>query len=170
MLVGLTTAGRKQMTRDPRCTDDIAGDQSLDELGDDLSREILAAAAGSVVTARAIHESLDVSLTTVYRHVNGLVEAGLLEEVTDVRDLGSSQTGYRTTVRAILVSIGGDGVSVETCSDSSLDLAVSALLNRVELAEATFDFTDGALSVTLDVDEETLEEIKEAYERHTTRS
>lgn len=132
----------------------------LDSVGDPIAREILVAGTESPVTARELVESLDRSSTTVYRHLNRLVDRGLMEEVPDVR---SAETAYRTRLRALLVSIEPSGVSVRHRAETESQAALAALLEHVDVVRATADHDGGELRVALAADEATLRELEAAY-------
>jgi DNA-binding transcriptional ArsR family regulator len=138
----------------------------LDSVGDPIAREILVAGAQSPVTARELVEALDLSSTTVYRHLNRLVDRGLVEEVPDVR---ATETAYRTRLRALLVSVEPSGVSVRHRAETETQAALAALLERVDIVRATVDRDGGELRVALAADEATLRELEAAY-RATRRS
>ena len=135
----------------------------LDVLGDAVSRSILAEGLSSVVTAGTLSECLDVSTTTVYRRLNRLEALGLIREVTAPPMEPSSETGYRTTVRALVVSLSSEGVDLDW-SDSELQAALSVLLGRIEVTEATFSFEDGTVDATLSMEEATLHELQEGFQ------
>jgi Fe2+ or Zn2+ uptake regulation protein len=135
----------------------------LDPLGDELSREILAAGAGSVVTASSLVDRLDASLTTVYRHLNRLVDRGLLREVTDVRELRTAETGYRTTHGALVVGIDESGVAVRHAGDDEVEAALRTLLDRVDVNRVTFDLENDDVRVRLSADDPVVRRLEEVY-------
>ncbi len=132
----------------------------LDSVGDPTARAILGAGTDSPVTARELVETLELSSTTVYRHLNRLVDRGLMEEVPGVR---SAETAYRTRPRALLLSIESSGVSVRHRAETETEAALAALLERVEVVRATTDHDEGELRVALAADEATLQELEAAY-------
>lgn len=145
-------------------TDDDTTERSvapLDALGDEIDRAVLAAAAESTVTAAGLADSLDVSSTTIYRHLDRLVEQGLLETVTGPQDTGADATEYRTTAGALLVSIDDPGVSVEETGESELRAAASVVLDHVDVREVTLE--DGELRTTLAADDAALRDLEAAY-------
>jgi DNA-binding transcriptional ArsR family regulator len=147
--------------------DDLARETAvLDSVGDPIAREILVAGTESPVTAGELVEALDHSSTTIYRHLNRLVDRGLVEEVPDVR---STETAYRTRLRAFVVSVESAGVSVRHRAETETQAALAALLADVDVVRATTDHDDGELQVTLRADEATLRELRAAY-RATRRS
>lgn len=147
----------------PSNTDSLGSpDDVLSALGDELSRSILIQGTDEFVTAGRLAETLGVSETTVYRRLNRLDSLGLLTEVTDVRVGSSSENTYRTNVGALVVSLSSAGVSV-TEGSTALEAALSVLLDRVDVTEATFSFEDGTVTATMSMDDETLEELQASY-------
>ncbi|WP_254538846.1 ArsR/SmtB family transcription factor [Halomarina litorea] len=92
-----------------------SGAAVLDHLGDDVSRAILSACA---VDARSVGELADrcgVSEATIYRRLNRLMSAGLLDEHTRIDSKAvSGGKEYTTAVEHIDVSLGPDGIEVRT--------------------------------------------------------
>lgn len=87
----------------------------LDHLGDDVSRTILAACARDAHSVGELADRCDVSEATIYRRINDLLGAGLLEEGLRIGS-GSVAGGkeYTAAISRIAVSLGSDGIRITT--------------------------------------------------------
>lgn len=87
----------------------------LDHLGDEVSRTILAACARETRSVGDLADCCDVSEATIYRRLNDLLGAGLLEERLRI-DSGSVAGGkeYAAALERITVSLGSDGIGITT--------------------------------------------------------
>ncbi|ERH11630.1 MAG: putative transcriptional regulator [halophilic archaeon J07HB67] len=85
----------------------------LELLSDDCAREILAVVAEEPTPARRISEQLDVSRTTVYRRLDRLEEAGLLDAQLAYDPDGHHRKEFALAVDQLAVTVDTDGVSVE---------------------------------------------------------
>lgn len=74
-------------------------------LGDEYVRTILRAASEEPMSARALSEECDSALSTVYRRVEDLVEAGVLVEETRIVADGSHHSVYETRLDELTVRI-----------------------------------------------------------------
>jgi DNA-binding HxlR family transcriptional regulator len=133
-------------------------------LGDELSRHVLTQATTEVVTASTLAESFDVAPATVYRRLNRLADLGFIREVTDVREGPSSETGYRTDVRTLVLVLSSSGFDVRR-ADNELDAAFSIFLECVDVTKAEFSFENGTTTVTLSMDDETLRQLHDSYQK-----
>lgn len=79
---------------DPSVSDDPDLDTLVGLLDDDHVRTILAATSATPLSASALSERCGVSPSTVYRRVDRLVDAGLLDERTRPRSDGHHDTVY----------------------------------------------------------------------------
>ena len=131
-------------------------------LGDELSRQVLTRATTEIVTASTLADSFDVAPATVYRRLNRLADLGFIREVTDVREGPSSETGYRTDVRALVIVLSSNGFDVRR-AENELDAALSIFLECVDVSEAEFSFEEGTATVTLSMGDETLEQLHDSY-------
>jgi DNA-binding transcriptional ArsR family regulator len=84
-------------------------DEVFDALCSDHAREILVAATGEPRTAAEFAQRCDVSLPTVYRHVEVLVEQDLLEENEEIDVDGNHYTAYLAALDSILFELEGRG-------------------------------------------------------------
>lgn len=110
--VGVDTGARPTADDEPEVA--TAG---LELLSDDCARAILSTVAQEPVPARTISERLDVSRTTVYRRLDRLEEAGLLTANVAYDPDGHHRKEFQLAVDRLAVTVGPEGVSVETDGD-----------------------------------------------------
>lgn len=84
----------------------------LDLLGDRTVRRILIAAVSEPCSARDIAEALDVAPSTVYRHVDDLLEADLLAEQLKLEPDGSHHRLFVTRLEHVDIDLEPDGFTV----------------------------------------------------------
>ena len=82
-------------------------------LDDEDCRVVLAATGEEALTAAELGERCDIPSSTVYRKVEQLTEAGLLEERLRVRRSGKHAQEYRRCVDEIVVSLGAGDQTLE---------------------------------------------------------
>ena len=100
----------------------------FDALGDPDCREILRAIGPSALTANECSESCDLPLSTTYRKLERLSEAGLIEEQLRLRRDGKHANQYRRRFEGVSVEVHDDGAlnvelrprGDETAADSDL--------------------------------------------------
>ncbi|GAB3674166.1 ArsR/SmtB family transcription factor [Halopiger thermotolerans] len=80
---------------------DLDPQEVIDAIDNESSRRILAAASREPMTASELEEELDVSLTTVYRRTDDLVEASFLEQETEISPSGDNYDTFETAIRRI---------------------------------------------------------------------
>ena len=91
--------------------DDVA---TVEALGDEYSVRILGFTARQRSSAKELSDRLDIPIATVYRRVEDLQDAGLLEEAgKELNDEGKRVTVYRARVSAVRVSFDGAEPTVE---------------------------------------------------------
>lgn len=81
----------------------------LDALADADCRAILDATSDKVLTASEIAETCDLPLSTTYRKLDILTEAGLLEERTRIRRSGKHASEYARLVDDVVVPLSPRG-------------------------------------------------------------
>lgn len=92
----------------PAGTDDL-----IESLSSGASRAILAACAAEPRPVKAICERTDLPPSTAYRHVNELVERGLLERTrTAMNGNGSRYDIYETPFESLELQVDEDGVTL----------------------------------------------------------
>ncbi|WP_136601622.1 winged helix-turn-helix domain-containing protein [Salinigranum halophilum] len=134
----------------------------FETLGDELSRQTLAKATTETVTASSLADSFDVAPATVYRRLNQLADLGFINEVNDIREGPSSETGYQTDVDALVLLLSSNGFDVRR-ADNRLDAALSIFLDCTDVKKAEFSFEEGTATVTLSMDDDTLRQLHDSY-------
>ena len=93
--------------------DDETRDALLSALDDEDGRAILEAADDEPLSASEISEACDLPLSTAYRKIDLLTEAGLLSEQTRLRNSGKHTSEYERAVDDVVVSMDAeDGIEV----------------------------------------------------------
>jgi DNA-binding transcriptional ArsR family regulator len=87
-------------------------DTLLSALDDADGRAILEATDEEPLTASEISDACDLPLSTAYRKIDLLTEAGLLSERTRLRNSGKHTSEYERAVDDVVVSMDGDGIEV----------------------------------------------------------
>lgn len=80
-------------------------DTVFDVLGSETAREILALASTRPMPAHELADACDVSLPTVYRRVNVLVEYDMLTEETRIDDDGNHFSAYDTNLERVCFEV-----------------------------------------------------------------
>ena len=100
-------------------TNDLAPTTLLELLDDDYARGILEATAEEAVPARELAQRLDASRATVYRRLERLEEAGLVEPTMTYDADGYHRKEFRATLRSATVTLDGGNV------DATVDVTES---------------------------------------------
>ncbi len=91
----------------------VSNDESMQELLDLLDdaacRAILDGTGERALAASEVSEACELPLSTTYRKLDLLTEAGLLEERTRIRRSGKHASEYARTISDVVVSMGSDG-------------------------------------------------------------
>lgn len=96
------------MVRDPFAEEDApAIEDVVAALDDEDCRTIVRNLEGPM-TASDVSEACDIPLSTVYRKLDALSAATLLEEVTEIRSDGRHTTRYRLDFEEVIVSLEED--------------------------------------------------------------
>lgn len=80
---------------------------------DEYAREILMAINDEAKPARAIAEECDVSRPTVYRRLDRLVDAGVVEETGRDRTEGRHRKRFRVAADGAVFRLGEDGFATD---------------------------------------------------------
>jgi DNA-binding transcriptional ArsR family regulator len=96
-------------------TTDVAPTTLLELLDDEYARGILEATVEEAAPARELAERLDASRATVYRRLERLEEAGLVEPAMTYDVDGYHRKVFRATLRSVTVTL--DGGAVEATVD-----------------------------------------------------
>lgn len=83
---------------DPIVTDDLGLGEIVTLLDDEHARSILAATSAEPLSAAELGDHCDVSVSTIYRRVDRLEDAGLLAERIRPRPDGHHETVYVATL------------------------------------------------------------------------
>ncbi|MFB6130355.1 MAG: ArsR family transcriptional regulator [Salinigranum sp.] len=107
----------------PTSSDDIAARDALAAFNDDGCRQILAACRLSARTAPELCTSCHIPESTIYRKLERLTAASLVEGRPRLVKRGKPPTEYVTRVAAVEVSVGENG-TVDVEPEPALDRAV----------------------------------------------
>lgn len=81
----------------------------LDLLEDPYCRAILEATSSESLTAREVADRVEFPLSTTYRKLHALSDAGLLAERVRLRDVGRNPSEYVRAVENVVLSLEADG-------------------------------------------------------------
>jgi DNA-binding transcriptional ArsR family regulator len=98
--------------RQPTTEDSVAAAELIALLSDGSTREILHALTGTAKSARTLVEETDASRSTVYRRLDRLQRAGLVEATMAYDADGHHRETFRATVERATLELGEDGVEV----------------------------------------------------------
>jgi len=105
-------------------------------LDDEYARAILTATSTEPMTATALSDRIDASLSTAYRRTNRLVEVGLLDERTRPRADGHHDTVYTATLDRVEVRLRDGELTIDIERERS-DLADGLTSLRENLRDST---------------------------------
>jgi DNA-binding transcriptional ArsR family regulator len=88
-------------------------DEVLSVLSDEYAREMLNVLVGEPLSARALSERLDMSRATVYRRLDRLESAGVIESSVIVDPEGHHRKRFSVVVDRLQFRFRSDGVSLE---------------------------------------------------------
>nr|WP_049890619.1 helix-turn-helix domain-containing protein [Halogeometricum borinquense] len=100
----------------------------LDAFNDAGCRAILDATSGEALSASEVSEACDLPLSTTYRKLDQLTDAGLLEERTRIRRSGKHASEYARLVEDMVISL-------DECGE--MELRVSLREDTEQLSAAT---------------------------------
>ena len=98
---------------DSQPTPDVDTDAVLDLLSDEYARQVIDALSDRPASAPALLESLSASRATIYRRLNDLEAAGLVETAVAVDPDGHHRKRYHLVVDELQVGFGVDGIEVD---------------------------------------------------------
>jgi len=90
----------------------VEAGEVLAALDDEDCRQLLRAAAGTAMSASELAEECDLPLSTTYRKVDILEEAGLLAEELRLCPSGKHTSEYTLSVESLEFSLGPDGIEM----------------------------------------------------------
>ena len=116
----MAAASTRQFSEDGPTTVDAEeeGRLLLEALSDRDSRSILRATGGDALSASEISDACDLPLSTTYRKVERLTDAGLLAEGLRLRRSGKHTSEYVRRVDGVSVAIGAEGGIELTLEDN----------------------------------------------------
>lgn len=131
-------------------TSDVDADQVFAALADDDCQALLAACATTARTVPELANECDIPTATIYRKVETLVQAGLLEETTRIRTEGRNVSEYALRVTSIHVVLGeSDEIAcIIEADDRNRESEQSSSYTSVEMS------TDGGKPVVVEDDRE----------------
>jgi DNA-binding transcriptional ArsR family regulator len=91
-------------------------EEVLSLLSDDYARDILLATREEAVPARELADQLDVSRATVYRRLNRLQDAGLVDTSLAIHSDGHHRKQFQATVDEVSLSFEDGAVTVADAS------------------------------------------------------
>jgi predicted transcriptional regulator len=115
----ITTAPERETSGVETLTDAERVQSVMDVLTDADCRALLAATTDEALTARELSEAVDLPLSTAYRKIDCLTEAGLLAEQTRLAASGSHPSEYHRTVDDVVVSVGAEDGAALTVTRGS---------------------------------------------------
>jgi DNA-binding transcriptional ArsR family regulator len=93
--------------------DDPGREMVLSLVSDEYAHDILSALGDQPLAARELVERLEASRATVYRRLNKLESAGIVESSMSIHPEGYHRKKFRLCVEGVHLRFGSDGVSVE---------------------------------------------------------
>lgn len=106
----------------------------LDVFGDSIARATLVIASEQPVAVPDVAEWLDVSEPTVYRRIDPLLEANLLEECRRIDADGNQPNQYRTILDEVTFSIEDSSYTVDIQVNQDLSDDFESLWSDLETA------------------------------------
>ncbi len=91
----------------------VAPETLLELLEDEHTQAVLSTIAAEAKPAREILDEVSASRATVYRRLNSLEDAGLVESGISIDADGHHRQAYRAVLSDVTVSVEPDGLSVE---------------------------------------------------------
>lgn len=114
----------------------------LDVFGDPIARATLVLANDDAISVKEIAETLDVSTPTIYRRIDPLVDANLLEERRQIDQKGNQHNVYRTLLDEVTFTIEGDSYTVDTQINQDLADDIESLWSDLESTSQHREPTD----------------------------
>ncbi|RLM64181.1 helix-turn-helix domain-containing protein [Halorubrum sp. Atlit-26R] len=103
----------------------------LDLLGDPLARRVLVATGARPKSAEELAEEFDVSLPTVYRRTNRLIEHGLLSDHLRADERKNQFKVFEATVSEVVVSVEERGYEIEMKTRSTVGTRFDAFWSDI---------------------------------------
>lgn len=109
--------------RPPSVTDDPQTDEILDLLDDAYVQSILLQTRDNALSAKELSEECDISLSTVYRRTERLIEYELLAERRIAQPDGNHYTVYEARLEELTIRLTDDGFEIAVSKKPSGNLA-----------------------------------------------
>lgn len=93
--------------------DAVDSDGLLWMLSDDIARDIVTEISEDALPAREIADNLDISRPTVYRRLNRLEEAGIVQTSLSLDPDGHHRQQFQSTLDEVVVSIDAGQIDVD---------------------------------------------------------
>jgi DNA-binding transcriptional ArsR family regulator len=119
--MAVATPRHERSTEETTVDDDATVQAVLDALQDDDCRAVLGATTDEALSASELSSACDLPLSTTYRKLDALTEAGLLVERTRLCPEGKHASEYLRAVDDVVVSTGADGGFELTVSKRTVD-------------------------------------------------
>lgn len=97
-------------------TEEIDQEAILSLLSDEYARRILDALSRESLSARELTDRTGASRATVYRRLNRLEEAGVVENTMQVHPEGHHRKQFEVTIDHVDLAFDTDGVTIEAVS------------------------------------------------------
>lgn len=115
---------RQTTLTEARC---VSGDPDTEEilalLNDGYARAILHETRGEALSAKEISDACDISISTVYRRADRLVDAGLLAEQRIAQPDGNHYSMYEARLDELTVRLTESGFEIAVTEKATGDLA-----------------------------------------------
>ena len=95
-----------------RGTEDADQEAILSLLSDEYARRLLDALGSQSLSARELIDRMDASRATVYRRLDRLEEAGIVESSMEIHPEGHHRKQFRVTVDGVNLAFEPEGVTV----------------------------------------------------------
>lgn len=103
--------------------DEADADEILALLDDQYAQLILQQTRNNAMSAKEISNTCDISISTVYRRTERLIECGLLAEQRVARSDGNHYSLYEARLDELTVSLTDDGFEITVLEKATGDLA-----------------------------------------------
>lgn len=134
--IGFERSGRSSADKQPAASEEAADQvevspaELLELLDAEYTQEILEAMGRKARSARELAEACGASRPTVYRRLNSLREAGLVDTEMEYDADGHHRAVFEATLEAVSVDMTGDGLSVTVTTTASDEPATRARRRR----------------------------------------
>ncbi len=110
---GVATTIDRNAARPERGTESVDREAMLSLMSDEYARDILNVLGEQPLAARELVDRLDASRATVYRRLDRLESAGVVESAMSIHPEGHHRKQFRVAVDRVRLTVGADGVTVK---------------------------------------------------------